>query len=57
LPGIDRVVLTVTAGAAVRPPRNAYDRLGYVVAVGASTAAVAGMLAEAVDRISIRVEA
>jgi hypothetical protein len=36
---------------------NAYDRLGFLVTVGASTAAVAGTLADAVDRINGRVNA
>jgi L-amino acid ligase C-terminal domain 2 len=48
---------TWLAAPSLCPPRNAYDRVGYLVAVGASTTAVAGTLAEAVDRINIRVEA
>ncbi len=42
-----------------RPARRATRTTGpgHVVAVGTSTAAVAGTLAEAVDRINIRVEA
>ena len=34
VPGVTAVVTTGTPGRAVRPPRDAYDRLGHVIAVG-----------------------
>ncbi|MFD8284715.1 pyridoxal-phosphate dependent enzyme [Streptomyces solisilvae] len=34
VPGVVAVVTTGTPGRAVRPPRDAYDRLGHIIAVG-----------------------
>ncbi|GAA2329686.1 hypothetical protein SVIO_026030 [Streptomyces violaceusniger] len=34
VPGVLAVVTTGTPGRAVRPPMDAYDRLGHVIAVG-----------------------
>jgi S-sulfo-L-cysteine synthase (3-phospho-L-serine-dependent) len=53
LPGVDRVVLTATPGDAVFRPRNAYDRLGYVIAVGDTAVAVRDTLDRSADRISL----
>jgi len=32
VPGVEQVVVTARPGQPVRPPRNAYDRLGYLIA-------------------------
>ncbi len=47
VPGVERVAVTGRIGAAVRPARNAYDRLGYVLARGDSRDEVVGALGEA----------
>ncbi|MFG2713698.1 pyridoxal-phosphate dependent enzyme [Streptomyces goshikiensis] len=44
--GVERVTVTATAGRSVAPPTDAYGRIGHIVAVGESRAAVA----EALDR-------
>jgi len=49
--GVDRVVVTARPETPVRPPRNAYDRLGYVIATGTSGAEVAATLDAAASRI------
>jgi S-sulfo-L-cysteine synthase (3-phospho-L-serine-dependent) len=54
VPGVVRVTVTGKPGAAVSPPRSAYDRLGYIIARGASRDAVARSLTEASERIRIR---
>ncbi|MCO6693171.1 pyridoxal-5'-phosphate-dependent protein, partial [Streptomyces sp. Vc17.3-30] len=36
VPGVESVVVTGAPGRAVRPPQDAYDRLGHVLAVGAT---------------------
>jgi cysteine synthase A len=56
VPGIEQVTLTAAPGARVRPPRNAYDRLGYVIAVAPTYAEVEKALREAVSSIEIRVD-
>jgi cysteine synthase/biotin carboxylase len=56
VPGIERVVVTVAAGASVRPARNAYDRLGYLIAVGDSVGEVDAALDEAVCHIDVVVD-
>lgn len=56
VPNVDRVVVTVTEGAVVRPARDAYDRLGYVIAVGDSAEEVGDALVTAVGRIATVVE-
>jgi cysteine synthase A len=53
--GIDRVVVTARPGTMVRPPRDAYDRLGYVIAADDSPAQVARTCAEAIDRLTTRI--
>ncbi len=55
VPGVERVTTTVEPGRAVRPPRNAYDRLGHIIAVGDTAAEVEGALAEALSRIHVEV--
>jgi cysteine synthase A len=56
VPGVEQVTLTASLGTVVRPPRNAYDRLGYLVAVAPSYAEVANALQEAISTIEIRVD-
>ncbi|MFJ9607382.1 pyridoxal-phosphate dependent enzyme [Kitasatospora sp. NPDC101176] len=53
VPGVRRVVLTAAPGRAVRPPRNAYDRLGYVIAEGATPEAVVKSLDEAERALTV----
>ncbi|GAB1516592.1 pyridoxal-phosphate dependent enzyme [Actinophytocola sp. KF-1] len=54
-PGVVDVAVTAGANAAVRPPRNAYDRLGHVIAAGDGTDEVVRELDAAVDAIRLRV--
>ncbi|MER7753335.1 pyridoxal-phosphate dependent enzyme [Kitasatospora sp. NPDC097643] len=54
--GVHRVVLTAAPGRAVRPPQNAYDRLGFVIAEGATPEAVAKSLDEAVGALTVRLD-
>ncbi len=56
VPGVDRVTVTAVPGAEVRRPRNAYDRLGYVIALGASYPDVEQALAAAVAHLEVVVE-
>lgn len=56
VPGVDRVTLTAEPGRAVRPARNAYDRLGHVIAVGPDPARVRAALAAAVECIGLEVD-
>jgi S-sulfo-L-cysteine synthase (3-phospho-L-serine-dependent) len=53
VPGIERTVLTCEPGREVRVARDAYDRLGYVVAVGDSPGQVQGAVEEALGQIKI----
>ncbi len=53
VPGVERAVLTCGPGRKVRVARDAYDRLGYVVAAGDSPRQVQGTLAEALGQIKI----
>ncbi|GAA3681709.1 ATP-grasp domain-containing protein [Nonomuraea antimicrobica] len=46
-PGIAQVTVTARRGAEVRPPRTAYDRLGFVIAAGDSPSAVTSALSSA----------
>lgn len=55
LPGIERAELTAEPGRPVRPARNAYDRIGYLMAAGATDAEVRGALARARAAIDVRV--
>jgi cysteine synthase A len=52
--GVERVVVTASPGRAVRPPRDAYDRLGYVTARGASASAVTRALSTAAALVRLR---
>ncbi|MBP5941318.1 pyridoxal-phosphate dependent enzyme [Streptomyces acidiscabies] len=54
--GVDRVTVTARPGAEVRPPRNAYDRLGHVIAHGDTHEQVTKILAEAVGRTAVVLE-
>ncbi|WP_239144282.1 pyridoxal-phosphate dependent enzyme [Streptomyces sp. SID14515] len=54
LDGVERVTVTAREGAAVRPPRNAYDRLGHIVAAGAGSAEVADALDAALRTVDVR---
>ncbi len=53
---VDRVTITVSVGAMVRPAQDAYDRLGYVIAVGDSADEVRATLATACDQITLTIE-
>jgi cysteine synthase A len=53
VPGVERVAVTGQVGAAVRPARNAYDRLGYVLAGGDSRHQVVSTLAEACEALDV----
>jgi cysteine synthase A len=56
VPGIDRVVLTGAVGGQVRPVRDAYDRLGYVIAVGDTREQVQAALDAAAGMVEVLVE-
>jgi cysteine synthase A len=56
VPGVDRVTVTGVAGREVRPVRDAYDRLGYVIAVGDSPELVSQALDAALAAVEIVVE-
>ncbi|MEV6808884.1 pyridoxal-phosphate dependent enzyme [Streptomyces sp. NPDC051132] len=51
VPGVERVTVTAAAGARVAPPTDAYGRIGHIVAVGETRAAVT----EALDRAAAQV--
>lgn len=53
VPGVERVAVTARLGAEVRPARNAYDRLGYVLAGGDSRREVISTLAEACSALDV----
>ncbi|GAA2194913.1 pyridoxal-phosphate dependent enzyme [Micromonospora lupini] len=55
-PGVLRVTVTARPGSSVRPPENAYDRVGHVIAVGDDAGQVLAALAEATDRLTVRVD-
>ncbi|MFJ6515814.1 pyridoxal-phosphate dependent enzyme [Streptomyces sp. NPDC091406] len=54
LDGVERVTVTAREGAAVRPPQNAYDRLGHIVAAGAGSAEVTDALDAALRTVDVR---
>jgi cysteine synthase A len=56
VPGVDSVVVTAGIGSSVRPARNAYDRLGYLIAVGDSVSEVDAALDAAYDHIEVITE-
>lgn len=51
--GVERVAVTAQTGAQVRPARNAYDRLGYVLVSGDSRREVLSTLAEACSALDV----
>jgi biotin carboxylase len=51
--GVTAVRVTAEVGARVRPPRNAYERLGHVIAVGDDSDRVQEALDEAVGQIEL----
>ena len=53
VPGVEQVTVTARPGAEVRPARNAYDRLGYVLASGDSRSEVVSTLAEACATLEV----
>ncbi|MFJ7166376.1 pyridoxal-phosphate dependent enzyme [Streptomyces globosus] len=55
--GVERVTVTAAAGRPVRPPQNAYDRLGHVIVRGDDAAQVAAALAAARQHITVRLDA
>ncbi|MFF8290566.1 pyridoxal-phosphate dependent enzyme [Streptomyces sp. NPDC016309] len=56
VPGVERVTVTAAVGDGVAPPTDAYGRIGHIVAVGDSRAAVVEALdrAEALVRVELR---
>ncbi|MFF2081819.1 pyridoxal-phosphate dependent enzyme [Kitasatospora sp. NPDC058162] len=56
VPGVERVTVTAAPGAPVRPPANAYHRLGHLIAYGGTPAEVEQSLAQAESLIRIRIE-
>jgi cysteine synthase A len=57
IPGVERVVITGASGKAVRPARDAYDRIGYVIAHHDHAEQVTAILDMAVSAIRLRIEA
>jgi S-sulfo-L-cysteine synthase (3-phospho-L-serine-dependent) len=55
VPGVVRVVVTARPGQRVRPPRNAYDRLGYVIARTGTPAGTAAALDTALAHCRVHV--
>ncbi|MEV0899959.1 pyridoxal-phosphate dependent enzyme [Actinoplanes sp. NPDC049802] len=55
--GVEHVAVTARPGATVRPPRDAYDRLGYVIASGDSPTQVTKTCAEAIIQLTARIRA
>jgi S-sulfo-L-cysteine synthase (3-phospho-L-serine-dependent) len=56
VPGVVRVAVTAAAGRTVRPAQDAYDRLGYVIAVGTSAVEVTRALNAVAERLEIVVD-
>jgi S-sulfo-L-cysteine synthase (3-phospho-L-serine-dependent) len=56
VPGVDRVVVTGVVGRQVRPVQDAYDRLGYMIAVGDTCEQVEKALDTAATMVEICVE-
>lgn len=57
VPGVEQVIMTAAPGRLVRPARDAYDRLGHVIAVGNSPRQVEQALDAAFGQLDILVEA
>ncbi|MGG7609180.1 pyridoxal-phosphate dependent enzyme [Streptomyces sp. ZG43] len=53
VPGVESVVVTGAPGRGVRPPQDAYDRLGHVLAVGATPQEVGTALDRATALIRV----
>lgn len=53
VPGVESVVTTGTPGRTVRPPQDAYDRLGHVLAVGSTPREVEAALDTATALIRV----
>ena len=56
VPGVERVTVRGAVGRDVRPARDAYDRLGHVIAVGDSADTVTRALDDAMASLTIVVE-
>lgn len=56
LPCVRELAITRAAGACVRPARDAYDRLGYVIAAGPERERVARAIDAAVGLLRVQVE-
>jgi len=54
--GVDQVTLTARVGTPIRPARDAYDRLGYVIASHDDPRQACKILAAAVTEIDVRTE-
>ncbi|GAA3084292.1 pyridoxal-phosphate dependent enzyme [Streptosporangium carneum] len=57
VPGVKQVVITANSGQTVRPPRNSYDRLGFVIAEGDSPENIAKSLDEVHRLLTVRLDA
>lgn len=55
VPGVSQVTVTAERGAPVRPPSNAYHRLGYIIAHGLTHDEVDATLTKAHNHIEIRI--
>ncbi|MEV7601399.1 pyridoxal-phosphate dependent enzyme [Kitasatospora sp. NPDC089797] len=56
VPGVERVTVTAVPGRPVRPVREAYDRLGHVIAVGEGPEQVGAALDAAMGELTVVVE-
>lgn len=56
VPGVDQVTVTGAIGREVRPPHEAYDRLGHVIAVGDDAPHVGRILDAALAAIEVAVD-
>ncbi|HZD00094.1 MAG TPA: ATP-grasp domain-containing protein [Actinomycetes bacterium] len=54
LPGVVEIEVDVGVGDRVRPLRSSFDRVGYVIAVGADTEQACRRCLDAVDSVTIR---
>jgi len=52
--GVDCVVVIAGPGTKIRPPRDAYDRLGYVIAHGETPTQVTRACADAIGHLDLR---
>jgi len=57
MPGVFDVTVTALPGRQVRPARNAYDRLGYVIATGSDVSSVVARVQAAADAINFHLVA